>query len=311
VKKVVVGLFIISCLILAGCSQQNGAAAPEKTINIGVMPDVESVPFVIADKNGYFEKEGVKVNIEHFKSARDRDSALQSGKLDGVVSDFLAIAFANEGGFNLKIISKSNGNIKLLAGKDSNINAVYDLKGKKIGMSLNTVMEYTTDKMLQANNINPDDIDKVAIPQLPTRLEMLQNGKIDAAILPDPLAGLAVINGARVLSSTDELTNNSVAIAFTEKSIQENSQEIKAVFTAYNKAVNYLQNEPAESYIDYIIEEQGFPVGIKESIILPHYDNAKLPDENVFLDVIQWLKGKNLIKANYEYRDLVDDTILR
>lgn len=311
-KKRLIFLVIIAILAsVAGCSLNKDDHIAAKAINIGVMPDVESIPFVIAEKNGYFEKEGVKANILHFKSARDRDSALQSGKLDGMVCDFLAIVFANEGGYNLRFISQADGNIKLLAGKDAGIDSTRELKGKKIGMSLNTVMEYTADKMLKAVQVNPDETEKIAIPQLPTRLEMLQNGKIDAAILPEPLAGLAVKNGAKILTSTDKLANKCIAIAFTEKSIKEKPAEIKAIFRAYNRAVDYLQKEDSADYIDYIIEKQGFPAEIKDSINLPEYNKAKLPEERIFIDVINWLEDKQLIKENYEYRDLVNDAILR
>jgi len=310
-KILVCFLIIISSLAFMGCSSESDTSTVEQAINIGVMADVESIPFIIAEKNAYFEDEGVKVNIEHFKSAKDRDSALQSGKLDGVLTDYLAIVFANEGGFNLRIISKTDGNIVLLAGKDSGIESINDIKGKSIVLSTNTVMEYTVDSMLEAAGLNPDDVEKIAIPQLPTRLEMLQGGKIDAAILPEPLAGLAVKNGATALCSTDELNNKAICIAFTEKSLQENSEEIKAVFRAYNTAVAYLQNEPVSNYIDFLIEEQGFPPTIKDSIKLPQYTNAELPNEAIFVDVVQWLQDKDLIKGNYEYKDLVDDTVLR
>ncbi|MEN6324933.1 MAG: MetQ/NlpA family ABC transporter substrate-binding protein, partial [Syntrophomonas sp.] len=280
-------------------------------ITIGVMPDVESIPFIIAEKNGYFEKEGVKVKIEHFKSAADRDSALHTGKLDGVITDVLAVVFANEGGINLKIIAKNDGNIELMAGKNSGINAVNELKGKNIGLSTNTIMEYSLDKMLEAAPLKAEDVNKAAIPPLPTRLEMLQGGKIDAAILPEPLAGLAVKNGAKVLNSTDQMANKAGAIAFTGKSLQESPAEVKAVFKAYNDAVTYLQKEPASSYIDFVIQEQGFPAAIKDTIKLPQYTKAELPNEKILNDVVQWMKGKNLIKGNYEYKDLVDDKVLR
>jgi NitT/TauT family transport system substrate-binding protein len=275
------------------------------------MPDFESVPFLIAEKNGYFEKEGVKVKIEHFSSAKDRDSALQTGKLDGVITDVLAVVFANEGGINLKIITKDNGNILLMAGKDSGITSVNELKGKSLGLSINTIMDYTADKMLQAGQVKADDVNKTSIPPLPTRLEMLQGGKIDAAILPEPLASLAVKNGARVLASTDETGNKAGVIAFTAKSLQENPKEIKAVFRAYNDAVDYLGKEPASSYIDYVIEQQGFPTQVKDSLALPNYTKAASPDEKILKDVVQWMKDKNLIKGDYGYKDLVDEEVLR
>jgi NitT/TauT family transport system substrate-binding protein len=275
------------------------------------MPDVESIPFIISDKNGYFTQEGVQVKLVHFNSAKDRDSALQSGQLDGVITDILAVVFANEGGINLKICSKNDGNIELMAGKDSGINSIADLKGKSVGMSTNTIMEYTTDKMLEAGQVKPDDIKKIAIPPLPTRLEMLQGAKVDAAILPEPLAGLAVKNGAKVLASTENMNNKAGAIAFTAQSLQDNPAEIKAVFKAYNDAVDDLQTEPLANYIDYIIQTQSFPAEIKDSFKLPQYSKAALPSEAIFNDVVKWLKDKNLIKGSYEYKDLVDDQVLR
>ncbi|MGI5922140.1 MAG: ABC transporter substrate-binding protein [Syntrophomonadaceae bacterium] len=309
-KKILACLLIVLAgLSFAGCAKDK-SAAPQKAINIGVMPDVESIPFIIAEKNGYFEKEGVKVNIEHFTSAKDRDSALQSGKLDGVITDVLAVVFANEGGINLRIISKNDGNIELMAGKDSDINSLADIKGKKVGMSTNTIMEYSADTILAAGQVQAEDINKVNIPALPTRLEMLQGGQIDAAILPEPLAGLAIKNGARVLNSTDRLANKAGAIAFTAESIETRPEEIKAVFRAYNDAVAYLNKEPASSYIDFIIQEQGFPAQIKDSIQLPQYNQAELPSEEIFNDVVQWMQAKKLIKGNYEYKDLVVKNIL-
>ncbi len=311
-KKIAVYLLLLICVLsLAGCSKAQNASVPEKTITIGVMPDVESIPFIIAEKNGYFAQEGVKVNIKHFTSAKDRDSALQSGQLDGVITDVLAVVFANEGGFDLKIISKNDGNILLMAGKESGINSLADLKGRTVGLSSNTIMEYTTDQMLAGEQIKAEEIKKTAIPPLPTRLEMLQGGKVDAAILPEPLAGLAIQNGARVLTSTDQMGNKAGAIAFTSRSIKESPEEIKAIFRAYNEAVKYLKNEPLAGYVDFIIQEQGFPPTIKDSLQLPEYHQAQAPDAGIVADVVTWMQAKKLIEGNYTYKDLVDESVLR
>lgn len=320
-KRVLIGLLILIITIgLVGCSQKKAAqpqknepqqAAVQKTITIGVMPDVESIPFIIAEKNGYFKEQHVNVKLQHFKAAKDRDSALQGGKLDGVITDVLAVVFANEGGIKLRIISKNDGNIELMAGKDSGIKSIAALKGKKVGMSTNTIMEYTADRMLAAGQVKPEDIKKEAIPPLPTRYQMLQGGRIDAAILPEPFAGLAVKDGAVVLSSTDQMLNKAGAIAFTEEAIQQNPNQIKAIFRAYNDAVAYLATQPKSSYIDYVIKSQGFPAEVKDSLQLPAYDKAEAPDPKIFADVVDWLKAKQLIKHDYEYKNLVNDTVLR
>ena len=313
-RKLIWLMMIIFSLSLVGCGQEKNSTAPEKTekvINIGIMPDVESIPFIIAEKNGYFKKEGVQVNLKHFKSAKDRDSALQGGKLDGVVTDVVAVAFAKEGGIDMKIISRTNGEIYLFAGKDSGIQSMSDLKGKSVGISSNTIMEYTLDKMLETAQMKGSDVQKTAIPQLPTRLEMLQGGKIDAAILPQPLSDLAIKNGAVKLSSTADLGGKAGAIAFTAQSLKDNPDEIKAIFRAYNEAVEYLQKEPVDNYIDFVIESQGFPAEVKGSFVLPQYHQAVAPDEKVVADVTAWMTSKELIKGTYKYSDLVDEQVLR
>ena len=317
-KKLLTAILVfIFAFNMAGCGNKEENPAKQetgktqKTITIGVMPDVESVPFIMAEKNGYFTKAGVNVKIEHFTSAKDRDSALQSGKLDGVITDVLAVVFANEGGIDLKMIARNEGNILLMAGKETDIKTVADIKGKSVGLSTNTIMEYTVDKMLQTEQIKAEEINKIAIPPLPTRLEMLQAGKINAAILPEPLAGLAVKDGATVLSSTDLLQNKAGAIAFTGKSIKENPEEIKAIFVAYNEAVDFLQKEPLTGYVDFIIQEQGFPPTIKDSFALPQYTHAVAPDAKIVADVVDWMLNKNLIKHSYAYEDLTAEGVLR
>lgn len=282
-----------------------------KELSIGVLPDVDSIPLIIAQQQGYFEKEGIKVNIVQFKSAKDRDSAFQAGKIDGAVSDVLAAAFAKEGGFDVKITSMTNGSYKLLVNKNSKISKIEDLKGKSIAISKNTIIEYACDMMLKEANVSFDDVKKSVIPQIPVRLEMLQNGKVDSAVLPDPLATVAVKNGASVLNSTDKLNINPGVLIFSSSSINSKKMEIKSFYSAYNKAVEFLQNKPVESYIDVLTEKAGFPDDVKDSIILPKYTKALLPSNKDVEDVIRWLYDKQLIKNEYKFNELVDESFVR
>jgi NitT/TauT family transport system substrate-binding protein len=305
---------MVSAILLsfvACSSDRNDTSGSLETISIGVLPDVDSIPLIIADKNGYFKEEGVEVDIQHFKSAPDRDSALQSGNIDGAVSDILAAAFANDGGFKVKITSLTNGTYKLLVNKDKGIKDIQALKGKSIAISTNTIIEYATDKMLEEGGLKPEDVHKVAIPQIPTRLEMLQNGKIDAATLPDPLASVAVKDGAALLNSTDKMGINPGVLLFTQDAIDKKSASIKAMYGAYDKAVEYLKKEPVSSYADVLINDVGFPEGIEDSISLPAYTQVTLPSQKDFDDVIKWLTDKKLIKNSYEFEQLVDGRFVK
>lgn len=309
--KKIISLLVIAVIFIAAVV---GCAVPKKepqVLKVGILPDVDSIPLIIAESQGYFEKTGAKVEIEHFSSAKDRDSALQAGSIDGAISDILAAAFAKDGGFDVKITSKSDGSYKFLAGKESGIENLQEMKGKAVALSKNTIIEYATDMMLLESDVNLAEVDKQVIPQIPARLEMLQNGKVDSATLPEPLASVAVKNGAKILGSTDALGINPGVILFTAKSIETKAEEIKNFYKAYNMAVEYLNKQDKADYMDTIIEKAGFPEDVKDVIVLPKYSKAVLSDKDDFDNVIKWLLERNLIKNEYKFEDLTTDNFVR
>ena len=311
-KILAICLVVLSLGVLAGCGNQQAENDKKdkkelQPLTIGLMPDTDSVPFIIAQEKGYFKEEGIEVNIQQYKSAMDRDSALQSGNLDGAVSDMLAVAFAKSGGFDVKVTSFTDGSYKLIASKDSGIKEVKELAGKDVSVSRNTIIEYVTDQILAKENMTGDSINKVIIPQIPTRLEMLQNGKLAAATLPEPMASIAVHNGCQFVTGSDELGINPGVIMFTAKAADSKKAEIQAMYRAYNKAVQYLNTADRAEYMDLVIEKAGFPPTAKEALKLPKYHEAALPKESDVTDCIRWLNGKGLVAETYGYKDVVLD----
>lgn len=310
-KKIAVLLLFVT-LLIAGCGASNSEkkaetpAQSKKPIVIGLMPDTDSIPFIIAEKNGYFKEEGVEVTLMPFKSAMDRDAAMQSGNLDGAVSDLLAVAFAKSGGFDVCVTSMTDGNYRLVAGKSVDLaNGVSTLKGKDVAVSKNTIIEYVTDQILAKNNMPDTDIEKVVIPQIPLRLEMLQNGKLAAATLPEPMASIAIFHGGKLVTDSAELGINPGVMMFTKAAVKDKNSEIAAVYRAYNKAVDYLASTDREKYIDFIIEKNGFPSEAKSALKLPSYHKAALPEEKDINECMEWLNSKKLVSDKYSYQDLV------
>lgn len=309
-KILLLSMLILTLALAAGCGKSNDKTQKDlQPITIGLMPDTDSLPFIIAKEKGYFAEEGIEVNIQQYKSAMDRDSALQSGNLDGAVSDMLAVAFAKAGGFDVKVTSFTDGSYKLIASKDAGINNVKALAGKDVAVSRNTIIEYVTDQILAKEGMDSESINKVIIPQIPTRLEMLQNGKLAAATLPEPMASIAVSNGCTYVTGSDELGINPGVIMFTAKTVDNKTAEIAAMYRAYNKAVDYLNNTSRDEYIDLVVEKGGFPPAAKEALKLPEYHKAALPKESDVTDCIKWLNNKGLVKEHFSYQDIVVDLL--
>lgn len=308
-KKILLAVMALIMVVAAGCGSNQANKKEMSPLTIGLMPDTDSIPFLIAREKGYFAEEGIEVNIEQYKSAMDRDAALQSGNLDGAVSDMLAAAFSKAGGFDVKVTSFTDGSYKLIAGRDENIRSVKELSGKDVSVSKNTIIEYVTDQILAKEGMNGDSINKVIIPQIPTRLEMLQNGKLAAATLPEPMASIAIAGGSKFVTGSDELGINPGVILFTAKASEDKKQEIQAMYRAYNKAVKYLNDTPREEYIDLVIEKAGFPPAAKEALKLPKYHEAALPKDSDVTDCIKWLNEKGLVQDKFTYSDMVLDLL--
>lgn len=293
---------------LAGCGNQQAQDKKElQEVSIGVMPDIDSVPIIIAQEKGYFAEESLKVDIQKFKSAMDRDAALQSGNLDGAISDMLAVAFARSGGFDVKVTSYTDGDYKLIAGKDEKAQKPQDLAGKDVAVSKNTIIEYVTDRITAGQNMPEGSLNKVVIPQIPTRLEMLQNGKLAAATLPEPMGSIAIASGCHFVTDSEAMGINPGVMMFTAKAVDEKKAELQAFYRAYNKAVQYLNDHPQDEYMDLIIEKSGFPAAAKTALKFPKYREAGLPEEKDVTECLNWMQQKGLIKSNYSYAELVVD----
>ncbi|MBQ1856541.1 MAG: ABC transporter substrate-binding protein, partial [Anaerovibrio sp.] len=265
-----ISLICVFAVMVSGCGNKQSDKELQ-AVTVGVMPDIDSVPIIIAQEKGYFAEEGLKVNIQQFKSAMDRDAALQSGNLDGAISDLLAVAFAKSGGFDVKVTAYTDGDYKLIAGKNENVASPKDLAGKDVAVSKNTIIEYVTDQISVSQSMKEDSINKVVIPQIPTRLEMLQNGKLAAATLPEPMGSIAVANGCKFITDSEQLGINPGVMMFTAKCVDNKKAELQAFYRAYNKAVKYLNEHPQDEYMDLIIEKSGFPAIAKTALKLPKY----------------------------------------
>lgn len=297
-------------LFTAGCGSES---QPKDTklskITIGLMPDTDSIPFIIAAERGYFAQEGIEVELVSFKSAMERDAALQSGNLDGAVSDLLAVIFARSGGFALHATSYTDGNYNLVAGGNAGISTAADLHGKEIAISRNTIIEYITDEILKINGLDEQDVSKVVIPQIPVRLEMLQSGNLAAAVLPEPMASVAAASGNRYVTGSAELGLNPGVIVFADAAIQEKAESIRAMYRAYNKSVDYLNHAPRAEYIDLVMDKSGFPAPARDALELKPYRTAGLPAEKDVEEAVHWVKSRDLA-GDFRYDELVSNLLL-
>lgn len=295
--------FFLIIYLCASCSQER----KNETITFGVMSSMDYLPLAVAEREGYFAKYGININIQTFISANERDIALQSNVVDGVITDYTSAALVKAAGFDLKITSKCQAPFYIVAGKETGIKDLSGLKGKKIAVSQNTVIDFCVDVALNSVGLSEKDIEKVEINKIPLRLEMLRNNKIDATGLPDPFGLIAKNEGDKLLVTMDSLGYTVTGMVFTQKAIENKSEAIKLLYKAYNEGVAYLKSHSAEDIKDILIKDMRFPEEIAGQAYIPAYTNAQAPQssDKDIQEVVKWLISRNLIPESFDIEDMI------
>ena len=308
-KLMTLAMTVALTVTMVACGSKNTteeSAQKENTkLRMGVMASIDAVPLVIAQEKGYFAEEGIDLDLQIFKAAKDRDAALQAGELDGVLCDEVAISIYQNSDIDMKITGTTNGYWNLVAGKDSGIKSISDLKGKKVAISENTMIDYLSDYIATTNGMKASDIEKVAIPAMPARLEALKNNQVDAAILPAPFNDTAIADGGLNIT---EIYNNDIMIsvtAFLQNVIDSNPEAIKGFYKAYNKAIDFMKSNDITEYEDTIISTVGYSEDMRGNIILPELKTNYLPAEEKVQEVLDWSKNKGLLTKDITAKDVI------
>lgn len=304
--------FLFLLFLLLSCTDKKGGntfpSGELQSITLGMMPSMDGLPFIIAQRQGIYDSLDIEVNFVRYNSSTDRDNAFQSGAIDGTITDLTTAITQQAKGIRLGMIMKNDGYFCLITEKESDIKEVSQLKGKNIAVSHGTVIDYATDLVLAKVGITPQEVNKPEINNLPLRYVMLENRQVVASFFPDPYATMAKNNGHKSLISTQTLGSSFTGTVFSEKALKEKSEEIKRLVTGYNLGVAYIRSHPLKEWKQILAEEMSIPETLTRLLVLPSYKPATRPDSLDIAKAITWLKSKGAIPQTYKETHLVDTT---
>ena len=287
-----------------------------QTLKMALLPVIDVLPFHVAEQNGYFAQVDVQVELVPVKSAQERDTLIQTGQVDGMLTDLLSPVLFNQDEPQISVVRTArkvypdSPLFSILARPGSKVNSPADLGGVEIGISQNTVIEYLTDRMLEKAGLTLDQIATSEVSAIPVRFELLVNGEIPAATLPDPLTSGAIAAGAVLVvddTSVPELSQS--ILAFSTETLETKPQAVRSFLQAWELAVQELNANP-DRYHDLLIEKGRVPESIQGTFQMPPFPEASVPTEEQLVDVVEWALEKGLVKQGVPYERMVDDSYL-
>jgi len=258
-KKLSALIIVLCVVLLAACSQGGGGSTQPSgsgaggdgqklvKLKVGYLPISSGAGTFIALEKGYFEQEGIQVDLNAFKTAGDQIPLLATGELDVGVGQINAGLF-NAAGREIPLKLVADHGTSLAGRSASSITVRKDLidegkfkdfadfKGKKVAISgQGSSSSILLDMAFKVGNVDPKDVE-VVVMGFPEMLTAFQNKAIDIAVFQEPMTTQAIEQGLIVRwKGADEIYPNSqiASVMFSPKFAQEQPELAKKYMKAY------------------------------------------------------------------------------
>ncbi len=278
-------LLITVCMMIFLLGATAGGLAAQDVVKIGHLRIVMSLPTYVAQEKGFFEQAGIKAELIPFDSGTAIMDALMAGRIDIVgCSSTTAFWFPAQSApdrFKMFLLygtksRKEDNSFSVVVKKDSPIQDIKGLKGKKVG----TYPGATSVALAKAVVRTQTDVTKVIFTELPppNLISALAADQIDAFFAPEPSGMIAVSQGVgrylvksplTLLKKLDKGVPGA-AFAFSANFLQKNPDQAKQLKAIFEKAVDYIRTNEKEAR-PYLAKYTGLPDAVAMSIPFDHF----------------------------------------
>lgn len=225
------------------------APASAETIKIGLQPWLGYGPLWVAEQKGFFEANGVDVQLINFTWDQDVAAALASGNIQVISAATNTVILNIDNGVDLKGFMVMDGSTTadaILAG--NNIGSIPELKGKKVAYEVGSTSDLLINYALNSNGLTIADVEAVPIAAADAGLALIA-GRVDVAVTYEPYISAALAQGPefKVLYTAGEKPGLISDVLAAETSfITDNQEELVGIIKAWDQAVTFLRENPEE-----------------------------------------------------------------
>ena len=222
------------------------ATAADK-LTVGVLKLASSGPVFIAQAKGYFEQEGVQVDLKFFDAAQPIAVAAASGDIDVGVTAFTAGFFTLAGKSGLRVIagqSREEPGYHLIAylatpkAYEDGLREPKDLAGKTIAITqVGSSFHYSLGLLADKYHFDLASMKLRPVQSMGNMATTLAGGGVDAALMPATVAQPLVQSGkAKLIGWVGDYTPWQLGAVFTtEKAISRERPALEKFLRAYKR----------------------------------------------------------------------------
>jgi ABC-type nitrate/sulfonate/bicarbonate transport system substrate-binding protein len=261
---------VLGLVLVAGAL---AAAQPRPLkIRLGVHTQLMGVPDVIAIRQGYFKQEGLEVDWRRFALGKEGRDAMIAGAIDVNSTATTPFMIGLDKGVPYTAVAVNSifcGTNHIVVRKESDINNVGQLKGKKVGIPKGTVTEFIfLSKVMPSYGLKPGDLETPNIPDAKDRIPSLLAKAIDAATVADPFVAIAEHEGlVRAIDNFCKYDQMPFMLTVTNKILKEQPDAVVAYLRGWLRAVKLLKDEPEKAAAVYTDEQKSLGREVPVAVI--------------------------------------------
>lgn len=255
---------------------------------------------MVAKAQGIYDSLGLNLKIHLYSSLSDCEETLKKGTNDAVYCDFFRSIVMQQEKPKYCFLYNFKEELLLLSGRDIRIKNLKQIRKRTISVYRNSASDYLCDYVAGQIHIDKEDIFRPQISDIFIRKKMLENGQIEATILPQPLAlDMTLCGHSELLSTKKKDGNTSInsVILSTMDDYKEKEQLFKILRQGSLYAITLINKKPqlADSIlqVDYHLTQKTIDSIHQWKIEIPRQINGI--DYNIAKD---WLKARSLWKSD-------------
>jgi NitT/TauT family transport system substrate-binding protein len=282
------------------------------SVGAPLLPD--SLPLRLAIFKPIFKENKLEVNVIPFRGEDAGKKLLAEGSVQAIICDLPSGLLLAKGKPSVRIIKnvlRANpyrALFALVAGPKVEYGRFVQEDGQSVALPKGVGFRFYAEHYFKIMDI---PIDKVVIQEvdgLAEAWDLLNRGKVSAALLRTPYTDMALAKGMTFLADDRSLPWMSVLV-MKQSVVEKNFEVVKRFIFGLEQSVLALNLKPDESQT-FLEEQGGIPKEGRKGFPMPIFEGANAPSQDEIAPILQWLVEKGLLSQETTYQDLINAQFL-
>lgn len=223
-------------------------------LKVAVMPTLDCLPLYVAREHHLFDSLGADVRLKAFRAQMDCDTALAGGSVEGAMTDLVRAEWMQGEGTPLTYLSATEASWQLASARAARVTQLKQLYDKMLAVTRHSATDLLATFVVDSTRLKDERVFRVQVNDVTVRLDMMLNGEMDAALLPEPQASAVRLAKGHVLLDTRRLDWRLGVLVFRTPAANDEGRkkQIDVLCRAYNQACDSLNKHGLAHYASLI-----------------------------------------------------------